>query len=279
MPEEKKPESVENTGSSADDLIKDPIQGQEPDNLGEGAGAGESKEKIDLENYVDKEQYEELEKKLGTQGEELGEYRNFIKDITPLMEKLEGKDEIVQAILDDKITPDLAKAVSEGKVSIDDATKVAEAHKEVKKDLGKKEYEKTDPEEIEKLISDKVDKIVDEKTTVLDKKISDSDDRRDFEEDVKEFVKNTSDFGEYSEKIADFFKENPKQHDIRVAYNAVKGEVLSTKQAKDDEVQAAEKAKELAGNAAGGKSQGAVIVQEKDKIDELIGDNANPNAF
>jgi hypothetical protein len=279
MSEEKTTESVENTGSSADDLIKDPIKAQEPDNTGEGDGAGESKEKIDLENYVDKEQYEELEKKLGTQGEELGEYRNFIKDITPLMEKLEGKDEIVQAILDDKITPDLAKAVSEGKVSIDDATKVAEAHKEVKKDLGKKEYEKTDPEEIEKLISDKVDKIVDEKTTVLDKKISDSDDRRDFEEDVKEFVKNTSDFGEYSEKIADFFKENPKQHDIRVAYNAVKGEVLSAKQVKEDESQAAEKAKELAGNAAGGKSQGAVIVQEKDKIDELIGDNANPNAF
>lgn len=279
MTEEKNLESVEDTGSSADDLIKDPTLEQEPDKTGEGKEAGESEEKVDLEKYVKKKEYEELEGKLGTQGEELGEYRGFVKDITPLMEKLEGKDEIVQAILDDKITPELVKAISEGKVSIDDATKVAEAHKEVKKDLGKKEYEKTSPEEIEKLISERVDKIVDEKSTVLDKKISDSDDKRDFEENIKEFVKNTSDFDEYSEKIADFFKENPKQHDIRVAYNAVKGEVLSAKQIKDEETLAAEKAKELAGNAGGGTSQGATIIQEKDKVDELIGDNANPNAF
>ncbi|MBU0958950.1 MAG: hypothetical protein KKB31_03310, partial [Nanoarchaeota archaeon] len=88
MSEEKNPESVENTGSSADDLIKDP--NLDPNDMGEGAG--ESKEEIDLEKYVEKEQYEELEKKLGTQGDELGEYRSFIKDITPLMEKLEGKD-------------------------------------------------------------------------------------------------------------------------------------------------------------------------------------------
>ena len=279
MPEEKKPESVENTGSSADDLIKDPILEQEPDKTGEGEGVGESEEKVDLENYVKKEQYEELEEKLGIQGGELGEHRDFVKDITPLMEKLEGKDEIVQAILDDKITPDLVKAISEGKVSIDDATKVAEAHKEVKEDLGKKEYKKTSPEEIEKLISEKVDKIVDEKSTVLDKKFSDSEERRDLFEDVKEFVKNTPDFDEFSEKIADFFKDNPKQHDIRVAYNAVKGEVLSAKQTKDDEALAAEKAKELAGNAGGGTSQGAVIVQEKDKVDELISENADPNVF
>ncbi len=277
MSEEKKPESVENAGSSADDLIKDPIQEQQLDNKGEGNGTGESKEEVDLEKYVEKDQYEELEQKLGTQGKELGEYRSFIKDITPLMEKLEGKDEIVQAILDDKITPDLAKAVSEGKVSISDATEVADAHKEVKKDLGKKEYEKASPEEIENLISDKVDKIVEEKSVVLDKKISDSNEMRDFDDNVKEFVKNTPDWDEYSEQIADFFKENPKQHDIRIAYDAVKGKALSAKKAEDDETIAAEKAKELAGNAGGGTSQGAAIIQEKSKVDELIADGSNPN--
>lgn len=273
MSEEKNPESVENTGSSVDDLINGPVP--EPNEIDDGKG--EPGEEVDLEKYVPKEQYEKLEEKLGTQGDELGEYRGFIKDITPLMEKLEGKDEIVQAILDDKITPELAKAVSDGKVSIDDATKVADAHKEVKKDLGKKEYEKANPEEIEKLIAEKVDKIVSEKTTVLDKKISDSDSRRDFEEDVKDFVKNTPDFSDYSEEIADFFKDNPKQYDIRVAYNAVKGKILSDQQDKDAEVQAAEKAKELAGNAGGGSSQGATIASGKEKVDELIADNVNPN--
>ena len=274
MSKEKNTESVENTGSSVDDLIKDPTL--EPD-LGEGEG--ESEEKIDLENYVSKDQYEELEKKLGTQGDELGEYRGFIKDITPLMEKLEGKDEIVQAILDDKITPELAKAVSDGKVSIEDATQVADAHKEVKKELGKKEYKEADPKEIEKLISEKVDKLVDEKIVVLDKKIRENDELRGFNKNIEDFVQNTPDFEEYSEAITQFFEENPKQHDIRIAYSAVKGEVLSAKKLEDEETLAVEKAKELAGNAGGGASQGATIVQEQSKVDELIADTVNPNVL
>lgn len=272
MNEEKNIESEENTGSSIDDLINGPAT--ESDDV-----SGEPEKKIDLDKYVEKGQYEELEKKLGTQGEEVGEYRNFVKEITPLMEKLEGKDEIVQAILDDKITPELAKAISDGKVSISDATNVAEAQKEVKKELGTKGYEKADPEKIEKLISDKVDKIVEEKSVVLDKKISESDEKRDFDKNLEDFIKETPDFVDYSEAITKFFEDNPKQYDIRVAYNAVKGEILSAEKAKNDEIAATEKAKNLAGNAGGGTSQGATIVQEKDQVDELIGDSSNPNAF
>ena len=278
MSEEIKNESANDAGSSVDDLIKDPVQ---PDGVVDNAGGstGESEEKIDLDKYVEKEQYENLEKKLGDQSDEVKEYRDFIKDITPLMEKLDGKEEIVQAILDGKITPELVKAVSDGKVSISDATNVAEANKEVKKELGDKKYEKASSEEIEKLISEKVDKVVEEKTVVLDNKINESDERRDFEENVKEFVKNTSDFDEYSEKIAEFFKENPKQYDIKVAYNAVKGEVLAAEKAEDAEKVAAEKAKDLAGNAAGGSSQGATIIQEKEAVDELIANSVNPNVL
>ncbi|MCK5122787.1 MAG: hypothetical protein KAQ87_01395 [Candidatus Pacebacteria bacterium] len=57
-----------------------------------------------LSNFKDDEYDEELE-----------EYKGFIKDITPLMEKLEGKDEIVHAILDDKITVELAKNLLDNK--------------------------------------------------------------------------------------------------------------------------------------------------------------------
>ena len=275
MSEEKKPESVENTGSSdIDDLIKDPVQ---PDDAGDGAG--ESKKEIDLDKYVEKDQYENLEKKLGDQSDEVKEYRDFIKDITPLMEKLDGKEEVVQAILDDKITPDLVKAVLDGKVSISDATNVADADKEVKKELGDKGYKELDPDKLKEIIADKVDKIVEEKTVVLDNKISENDERRDFEDDVKDFVKNTLDFDEFSEGIAEFFKENPKQYDIRVAYDAVKGKSLAAQKTEDDEKLAAEKAKELAGNASGGSSQGVTIIHETDKVDELIANNVNPNVL
>ena len=275
MSEEKNKESVDNTGSSnVDDLIKDPVKSDDAGNV-----SGESKKEIDLEKYVEKDQYENLEKKLGEQGEEVKEYRDFIKDITPLMEKLDGKEEIVQAILDDKITPDLAKAVLDGKVSISDATKVADADKEVKKELGDKSYKELDPDKLKEIITDKVDKIVEEKTAVLDNKINESDERRDFEEDVKDFVKNTSDFDEYSEKIAEFFKENPKQYDIRVAYDVVRGKALAAQKTEDDEKLAAEKAKDLAGNASGGSSQGATIVNDTDKVDELIANSVNPNVL
>ncbi|MBU0958949.1 MAG: hypothetical protein KKB31_03305 [Nanoarchaeota archaeon] len=52
-----------------------------------------------------KEKYEKLKKEFGERG-------NFIEEIAPLMEKLKGNDEIVKAILNDKITS------VDGKVSI-----------------------------------------------------------------------------------------------------------------------------------------------------------------
>ncbi len=87
---------------------------------------------INIDDYIDKMQYEYLEKKVEAQCEELEEYRNFIKDITPLMKKLEGKDVIVQVILDDKITPELAKAILDGKVFISDVVETTSEGEEIK---------------------------------------------------------------------------------------------------------------------------------------------------
>ncbi len=66
-----------------------------------------------------------------------------------------------------------------------------------------------------------------------------------------------------------------KKYQPGLMHDATEGGILGAA----FETIAAEKAKELAGNAGGGESQSAVIIQEKDKIDELIGDNADPNVF
>ena len=54
--------------------------------------------------------------------------------------------------MSDNFDVNLAKAVLEGKVKVEDATTVAQAHSEVKKDIGKEEYKSLSPQEIEKLV-------------------------------------------------------------------------------------------------------------------------------
>jgi ATP-dependent exoDNAse (exonuclease V) alpha subunit len=47
------------------------------------------------------------------QGQELGEFRKFFSDIAPLLDKLDKSPEIVQAIMNGRITTDIAKALTE----------------------------------------------------------------------------------------------------------------------------------------------------------------------
>ena len=120
-----------------------------------GSGnAGEAQ--VDLDKYVSKSTYEQLESKLGEQGNELGELRKFYQDIAPLLDKLDAAPELVEAITAGKLDGKLAKAVLEGKVRIEDAVQVQKAHDEVKKDMGNKNFEKADPETLSKLVEDKL---------------------------------------------------------------------------------------------------------------------------
>jgi len=67
---------------------------------------------------IDPSQHAELESLVGRQSTELGEYRKFFQDIAPLLDKLDKQPEVVQAILAGNLTVDLAKAVMEGRISI-----------------------------------------------------------------------------------------------------------------------------------------------------------------
>jgi hypothetical protein len=271
--------SVEKTGN-ADELIAGPAKGD----VLTGQPAIQSSPTINEENkpteeVVPKKQYEELETKLGSQGTELGEYREFFNQITPLLNKLDQQPELVQAIIDGKVDGPLAKAVLEGKVSIKEAETVTKAHEEVKKDVGSQTYNTLKPEEVEKLVSEKVEKMA---TTIgdnLKKNIDEVEEIRNFEKKTSDFINSTPDFVDYADDISKWFDEHENQDDIEIAYNAVKGIVLDKKSKEAQQKNEGEAAKAVAADVGGGPSQNASVVQDKRVIDELIGGRTNPNIF
>ena len=195
------------------------------------------------------------------------------------MDKLDAQPELAQAIVDGKIDMELINKVAEGTVSVKDAEDVTKAHKEVKKEVGTKKYETMDPEKIEKLVADKVT----EQTKIIEKdlkqSISDSDDIREFQKRTEDFVASKDDFVDYAEDIEKWFKSHTDQDDIEIAYNAVKGKAIADAVDKKQQEDEGEANKDVAANAAGGASAGATVVEDQEKIDELISGRSNPNAF
>ena len=221
------------------------------------------------------EQLENLEKALGKQGQELGEYRQFFADVAPLLDKLDKSPELVQAIIDGKIDPELVKAATEGKISYKDATDITTAHTEVKKAIGAKEYNNSSPEEIAKLVEEKVAAVRAELTSTL----KDSEDIRSFETNVNDFITRTPDFADYAKEI-DNWLDNHDITDIEVAYYAVKGQMSEANAKKLAEQDKAEYEKNVALNAGGGGSRVTYSPEQSERIvDSLISGKSNPNIF
>ncbi len=277
MADEKKTESV-NAGNSETLISKDGPTANEmvvgkPDK-------SVSQKEINLDDYVPKKVHEEATSKITEQGTELGELREFAKEVSPLIEKMRENPALVEAIMTDKIDLDLAQAVIDGKVTVKEATEVAEAHEEVKKELGEKEYAKTSEKDIEKLISDKLSDKLKDVDSKIEKKFNEVNvkfEGKKIEEDTAEFIKNTSDYLEYAEQVADYLKETGKW-DVSEAYYIVKGKALTEKAIKENDKNAAEAAKDIAANAGGGSSQSGKI-EQRNIIDDLIAGGRNPNAF
>ena len=242
----------------------------------QGKGTGD----VDLSNYISRQDYEELEKKLGVNSEELGSYRNFFKEISPLLDKLQDSPEVAEAILEGKLTAEMASAILEGKITAGDATKVVEAHQQVKDSMGTEKYKKASSEEVQKLVEDQlrgVDEKIKQATDKFSKDISEIEDKREYENKVQDFIGSVEDFGDYSESVVKWLEDHPTVYDIEVAYYAVKGKALAEKASKDAEIKKAEDQKNMAANAGGGYSQGKQIVQDKNVLDDLIGGRSNPN--
>lgn len=215
--------------------------------------------------------YAELEKAFGRQGQELGEYRDFVKQITPLLTELDTNPKLVQAILNKRIDINLAEAILDGKVKVGEAEQVAQAHKEVKEELGKKAYKEADPKEIERLVGEKL-------KADMDQRFQSMEEQRDYEQSVNSFIENTPDFKDYADKVVIWLNEHPEQDDIQVAYEAVKGKVLEKEFAKQNQKASGEAQKEVALNTGGGNSPASgQLPNNSDLWDRLVSKKSNPN--
>lgn len=244
------------------------VSGPNPNDLGGGQPQnGASKEdEVDLGSYVPKQQHEELEKAYGKMSTETGEYRNFFREIEPLLETLEKQ-------------PELAEAIIAGKVKIEDAQEVKEAQEEVRKDMGSKNYDKASPEDIEQKIMKKVEEKLSSVTNTLKSDVSNVEDKRKFEDGINKFIENTPDFTEYADDITKWLDEHPSVADIDVAYYAVKGKKSVEQAKRTSEEIIAEEQKKLAANAAGGSSRSSQMIKDESVIDSLISGKSNPNTF
>lgn len=237
------------------------------------------KPEINLDEYVPKNQYEEIEQKIGGQEKELGEYRSFFKEISPLLDKLQEQPDLVEAIMEGKIDSKLAESVMAGKFKIEDATEVAEAHKEIKKELGTKQYKEMSPEDIEKLVEERVTEHIEKAEKNLKTNFTSIEDRKEFESKVNSFIANTPDFPEFSEAVVNWLEEHPEQYEIEIAYDAVKGKALANLAKEEEDAKMGEAQKDLIRNAGGGSSQGNKIVENTNIIDSLIRNRSNPNVL
>lgn len=241
----------------------------------ESAGAGSSTGSAQAGSPIDPEQFKNLEQAFGKQGAELGEYRQFFADVSPLLDKLDKNPELVQLIIDGKIDPELIKAAAEGKLSTAEASKITSAHEAVKTALGAKGYENASEEKISKLMDDKLSAMKNE----IQGSLRESEDLRSFEANVNDFIGRTPDFPEYAQAI-DAWLNSHDITDIEVAYYAVKGQISETAAKKRAEEDKAEYEKNLAMNAGGGSTRTTYSGEgARNMIDSLIAGKSNPNVF
>lgn len=194
--------------------------------------------------------------------------------MTPLLNKLDESPELVNAILSGKVDKNLAEAALNGKVTIEQAEVITQAHADVKEKLGAGGYKQTSADEIAKMVEEKVGQVRKETAD----KLKDMEDTRNFEAGVQDFISRTPDFTDYAKDIDQWLNSHDVT-DIEVAYWAVKGQ-LSDKEAKKlAQENAAENAKNLALNAAGGGQRSNFVPASDELVDQLIAGKSNPNVF
>lgn len=211
--------------------------------------------------------FKELERRFGEQGRELGEYRQFFENVSPLLDKLDKDPALVQAILDNKIDESLVQAVVEGRVELKDAEAVTEAQKQVTADLGK-DVAKTSAKDIERLVEQKVQEVR--------RELEEKAELQSFEERTTKFIENTPDFMEYADEV-DKWLDDHDVTDIEVAYYAVKGQISEAAAQQRAQEEAAERAKGIALNASGGGVTSQYADDGTPLVDKLIGGTNSPN--
>lgn len=216
-------------------------------------------------DVVPKSVYDQLESRFGAQGNELGQYRTFFESITPLLDKLDKEPELVQGIVDGKITGELAKAVIEGKVQIGDATAVQAAATAVQTNP---DNQGKSPAEIEALIEKKAQE--------LRQEFEAKSELQSFEQMTQKFIETTPDFADYADEIAKWLDSHDVT-DIQIAYWAVKGQMSEAAAKKAAESAAGDRARDMVMNAVGGNSPAQYAHNNPALVDQLISGRTDPN--
>lgn len=214
--------------------------------------------------------YDELASRFGQQGTELGEYRTFFQNIAPLLDRLDQSPELVQAIIDGKVDKEIAQAVMEGRVDVRDAAVVQQAATNVKENMGEKKFDLATPEAITRLVEAEVSKVRQE--------FAEKADLQTFQDYTQQFIAKTPDFQEHADEI-DKWLDTHDVSDVEIAYYAVKGKLSEGKATEAAERAAAERAKEMLGNASGGGTTAQYAQDGTSLVDSLISGQTNPNTF
>lgn len=236
-----------------------------PENDG-GSGSGSAGQAVDLSQYVLKTQHDELERKMGEMGNELGdsrkqlgEYKDYLQEISPLMTILADNPKTISAIVNGKIDDSLANAVLEGKLTVKQAeAHVAKAADEVKQEIGSEAFKGLTPEQLVDMVTTKVNASVAPLVESVRQEIEDVKQTSSLEREIDEFVANTADIAEYADKIETFLDTHPGIKDIQHAYLIVKGMESMNARAEADQKAIAEASKEAALNVGGAGGQGDV---------------------
>lgn len=260
--------NANNTGSDINSLVAGHNQSGSPvTDPASQSPAGESGQNNGQGDFNYEAAYKELESRFGSQGNELGEYRTFFENITPLLEKLEANPELARAIVDGKIDQSLVQSVLSGAVTPTDAQAVTQASQAIADEVGKTKLDSMTPAQVEALVA--------QKTNEIRAELEQKAELASFESRTTQFIESTPDFIEYAEEI-DKWLDNHNIADIEVAYWAVKGQMSTSAAQRAAEEAEAERQKDNMLNAAGGSGYGTTRSDDPDLIDKLVGGSANP---
>jgi len=292
---ENQTQGSEQSGSPTSNIV---IPASATGNDGQRGGSDAS----DANKAISDKVLADLQVKIGQQGKELGdakkerdelaakvgEWESWLTDNQELLSAVDSNIPLRQAILANKLTPELIQAVLNDEITVKEATEeAAEAKEEVKDDLGDSFAEKS-PEEIQKLIDKKVKENVKsevegaissfrkESSQKERERIREEEDRK-FDESQAKFIAETKDFDAYRSKVRDYIEENPGVADISVAYWAIKGLESSGLKKKSDEAENAEAKKDFAANTGIGGGVNAGGIKQSDKYGDLIQRHRDPN--
>lgn len=239
----------------------------DPNNPGAAAGQPGARTGAAASDVVSKAEYDQLFSRFGTQGNELGQYKTFFESITPLLTKLESDPDLVQGIMDSKITGELAKAVVEGRVQIGDAAAVQQAATAVQSNP---DNQNKTPAEITALIE--------QTARDLRKEFEEKSELQNFEQATKQFIESTPDFTDFAPQIAEWLDKHDIT-DVQIAYYAVKGQLSEAAAKQAAEAASGEVARSVVANAAGGNSPAQFAHNNQALVDQLIAGRPNPNSL